>query len=267
MKTKLINKKGELEGEINLPNFFSFPIREDICQKYFHSLVYIQPHAPYKEAGKRHSASGIIRRARHKWKTSYGREMSRTPRKILWRRGSQFYWIGAEVANTRGGRRAHPTKIEHFLVKKKINKKEKEIALKSALAATASLEKIKERYEKLKDINLKINLPVVIKSDVLELKTKDFFKLLEKVFKELKDIAIQKKKIRAGKGKLRSRKYKKNSGVLLILGKNEKFKIKGIEVVKVNELNIKNLWPLGRLTIYTENSLKELKERFEKNDN
>jgi len=261
MKIKIIDKEGKETEEINT-NIFSFPIREDICQKYFQTLTYIQPHAPYKEAGKRHVASGIISRQRHKWKTGYGHQMARTPRKILWRRGNQFYWIGAEVANTRGGRRAHPPKIEHFLVKKKINKKEKEIALLSALASTASLDMIKKRYERLKDKEINFSLPIIVKSDITKLKTKEFFKIIKKIFGENYEIAIQKKTIRAGKGKSRNRKYKKNAGLLLIIGKDEKVKIKGIEVTKVNELNIKCLWPLGRLTIYTEKAVKELEEKL-----
>jgi large subunit ribosomal protein L4e len=263
MKTKLINKEGKEAEEIILPKFFSNEIREDICQKYFQTLTYIQPHAPYKEAGKRHVASGITSKVRHKFKTGYGHQRARTPRKILWRRGTQFYWIGAEVANTRGGRRAHPPKIEHFLVKKKINKKEKDIAIKSALASTSSTEMIKRRYDRLKEKNVKINFPIVIKDEVLKSKAKDFFKILKNILGDNFEIAVQDKKIRAGKGKTRNRKYKRNAGLLLVIGKNEKFKIKGLEVTRVNELNVKSLWPLGRLTIYTENSIKELKERFE----
>jgi len=260
MKIKILDKEGKEVGEITT-NIFSFPIREDISQKYFQTLTYIQPHAPYKEAGKRHVASGQMSKVRHKWKTGYGHGMARTPRKILWRRGTQFYWIGAEVTNTRGGRRAHPPKIEHFLMKKKMNKKEKEIAMNSALASTASIEKIKNRYARLKDKEINLTFPIVIKSDSIKLKTKEFFKLLKNIFKENYELTIQEKKIRAGMGKSRNRKYKKNAGVLVVIGKNEKFNIKGIEVANVNELNMKQLWPLGRLTIYTENAIKDLGEK------
>jgi ribosomal protein L4 len=261
-KTKLINKEGKETEEITLPKFFSENIREDVCQKYFQTLTHIQPHAPYKEAGKRHVASGSISRQRHKWKTGYGHQMARTPRKIMWRRGTQFYWIGAEVANTRGGRRAHPPTVEHFLIRKKMNKKEKEIAFISALASTASLEMVKKRYSRLKDKEIKMQLPLVAKSETIKLKTKDFFKLLKIVLKENYKVAIQEKVIRAGGGKGRNRKYKKSAGILIVIGKTETFNIKGVEVARVNDLNMKHLWPLGRLTIYTENAIKELQERF-----
>jgi len=38
------------------------------------------------------SASGKIRHKRHSWKVSYGHGMSRIPRKIFWRRGTNFSW-------------------------------------------------------------------------------------------------------------------------------------------------------------------------------
>ena len=43
----------------------------------------------------------------------------------MWRRSTQFYWIGAEVSSTRGGRRADPPK--GLGVYKKINRNEVEI--------------------------------------------------------------------------------------------------------------------------------------------
>jgi len=123
MKAKVLSIKNEPIKEIDLPNWFSDKIREDIGQKYFEASKRIQPHTTDILAGMKYSASGKLRHMRHKWKTTYGHGISRVPRKILWRRGDQFYWIGATVSGTRGGRRAHPPKVEHFLKEKKINKK------------------------------------------------------------------------------------------------------------------------------------------------
>jgi len=50
---------------------------------------------------------------------------------------------------------------------------------------------------------------------------------------------------------------------LLVIGKDEEKKISGINVAKVNELSIGDLWPLGRLTIYTETAVKDLEKLWE----
>jgi len=262
MNSTIISQQGKKETE--LPNFFSEKIREDIAQKYFEAEKKIQPYGPNPESGKHHSASGKMSHSRRKWRTSYGKGMSRVPRKILWRRGDHFYWIGAETSGTRGGRQAHPPKPIHFQQEKKINKKEKVIALHSAFASTSSLEFLKKRYSSLENIKLNLNLPIVISSEILKLKTQEFFSFLEKILGQAYSVAIKKKEIRAGKGKLRNRRYKENAGLLLVLGEKEEKKISGIEVKKISELEISDLFPLGRLTIYTENAIKQLGEVKEK---
>jgi large subunit ribosomal protein L4e len=96
-------------------------------------------------------------------------------------------------------------------------------------------------------------------------KYKEFFEILKKIFKENFEKIIQKKKIRAGKGKLRGRKYKKNTGLLFVMGSEEKMKRTGIDVVNVSELKIKDLAPngvAGRFVCYTEKAIKEIEEKF-----
>ena len=261
MKTKIINKETSQGKEFNLPSVFSSKIREDITQKYFETSKVQQPYAPNRNAGKLHSASGKLARRRHKWKSSYGRGISRVPRKIFWRRGTQFYWAGATVVSTVGGRRAHPPKIAHFLKKKKINKKEKLIAISSAISATTSLDYIQKRYQTLSDV--KIDLPLVIDSELLKLKTKEFLELLKKILNETYSVAIKQKKVRAGRGKTRGRKYKSSAGLLLIVGEKEDKKVSGIEIRKVSELGIADLYPLGRLAIYTDKAIEELTKLWE----
>ena len=113
MKAQLFDSKGDKKGDIELPSVFSEKVREDIVMKYLESERQntIQEHSTYAEAGKRHSASGTISHMRHAWGGHYGKGISRVPRKAMWRRGTQFYWIATEVSGTRGGRRAHPPKI------------------------------------------------------------------------------------------------------------------------------------------------------------
>jgi large subunit ribosomal protein L4e len=254
MKAKIINS----EKEIELPGFFSHEIREDIAQKFYELEKEQQPYGPNPESGKHHSASGRIRHIRHKWRTGYGKGISRVPRKIFWRRGDQFYWQGAEVSSTRGGRAAHPPKMSHFQARRKMNKKEAVIAIQSALASTASLEFLKKRYMSLENTTLK--MPMIISSESLKLKTKEFYKLLENAFGELMYLILKKKEQRAGKGKARGRRYRENAGLLLVIGKDENLKIQGIDIRPIGELEIEDLWPLGRLTIYTESAIKQLND-------
>nr|AJS12328.1 50S ribosomal protein L4P [uncultured archaeon] len=253
MKANIYDAQGTKKGDIELPVLFAAPIREDIVAKYVEAdkFARMQPYATYKEAGKRHSASGTISHRRHEWKGHYGKGISRLPRKVMWRRGVQFYWVGAEVANTRGGRRAHPPKGVH--TPRKINTKERTIAWHSAFAATFNPTWIKKRYSLL--ISSTLN-PAVVES--LPSKTKAMHVTLKSIFGSASSHIFKNKEVRPGKGKLRGRKYKENAGLLIITGKNENIRCAGVEVKTARELQIADLYPLGRLTLYTKESLGEL---------
>ncbi len=254
MKTKILDKTGKAGKEIELPENFSAKVRIDILSKVFEAMKYKQAMGTKIGAGAGYSASGILKHHRHVWKTTYGKGISRVPRKIFSRSGSQFNWEGATIASARGGRRAHPPKAEENQFKK-INKKEFKIAFNSALTGTANGEYLEKKY------NVKVNAPIVFSDDVLEMKSKDFFLLLKKIFGS--DKILKKKMIRAGRGKARGRKYKSNAGLLFVVGNNEKMKRKGIDVVDVKELDIKSLAPNGepgRFAAYTEQAIKEIGE-------
>ncbi|MFH1307858.1 MAG: 50S ribosomal protein L4 [archaeon] len=262
MKAKIISVEGLSKKEIFLPKWFSNKIREDICQKYFETSKRIQPYGPNILAGMKYSASGKLRHGRRLWKTTYGHGISRVPRKILWRRGDHFHWVGATISGTRGGRKAHPPKPEHFTTHKKINKKEVQIAIQSAISSTIYPEYIIKRYSSIDEI--KIKLPIVFESNVLNLKTKEFYNLLKNILQDLYSISIKKKKVRAGKGKRRGRKYKSNAGLLMIIGSEENKKLIGIDIKRISELEVSDFWPLGRMAIYTEKAIEELNKVVEK---
>ncbi|PIN93526.1 50S ribosomal protein L4 [Candidatus Pacearchaeota archaeon CG10_big_fil_rev_8_21_14_0_10_31_24] len=254
VKGTLFDVKGTKKSEIDMPEFFSKTIREDLVAKYteVEKLSEMHNYSSYKEAGKRHSASGTISHRRHKWKGAYGKGISRVPRKKMRRRGTQFFWVAAEVSNTRGGRRAHPPL--GLRAPGKINKKEMQNAFAIAFAATANKKEILKRYASLEDIK---TVPVVIES--LPQKTKDLKLALNLIFEGSSNIVFKTKKVRAGKGKLRGRKYKSSAGLLIITSNSEENKFKGVDVKSVNELSISDLYPLGRLTLYTQKALEELK--------
>ncbi|MBU3906931.1 MAG: 50S ribosomal protein L4 [Nanoarchaeota archaeon] len=264
-KIDILSIEGKKIKEIDLPSYFHQPIREDLIFKVLETKKTKQPYSPSPVAGKQHSASGIVQHRRHVWKTSYGHGISRVPRKIMSRRGSRFNWVGAEISSTVGGRRAHPPKIISMINTKKINKKEDRIAFVSALSATANEKEVTKKYERLTKLDNR--LPLIVESKITSLKIKGLIDSLKKILGDgLFEIAIPKRKIRAGKGKARGRKYKKNAGLLLVIGKDEKLKIKGIEVKNANNLSVMDLASgrPGRLTLYTENAIKNLDERIKK---
>lgn len=254
MKAEIFDLSGKKKGEIELPSVFNTTVRYDLVKKSVESTKFknMQPYSVYDEAGKRHSAAGTISHKRHEWKGHYGKGISRAPRKTMWRRGTQFYWVGAESSSSRGGRTAHPPQGNAKV--RKINKKESRAALNSGFAATAQRSLVLSRYASLKELK---SSPFVIES--LPAKTKDMFASLKNIFGESFSLVLKKKEVRSGKGKSRGRKYKSNAGLLLVVSKKEKQKFKGIEVKNLSEINILDLFPLGRLTLYTKESLEEMK--------
>lgn len=271
MKIDIFSIEGKKTKSIDLPSFFTQEIREDLISKILEAKKTNQPYSPNPMAGKQHSASGKLVHRRKVWRSGYGRGMSRIPRKIMSGRGSQFNWTGAEVSSTRGGRRAHPPKSISMINTKKINKKELQYAMVSALSATANKDYVLSKYGSLNEINAKeiSTLPFVIESKITSLKIKEILSGFKKILgDELFKLALKKKKVRAGKGKLRGRKYKKNAGVLLVVGEKEKLKTKSFDVKNAKNLGIKDLAKggPGRLTIYTENAINELQKKLgEKN--
>jgi len=260
MKVKLIGKSGKEKRMIDLPKNFSIGIREDILSKVYEvqRLIYSQVYGAKKGAGAQYSASGILKHRRHVWKTTYGKGISRIPRKIISRHGQSFNWIGATVSSTRGGRRPHAPRSEKNNFKK-INKKELLIAFNSGFAGTIDSKIIEKKY------GSKINSGFVVDSSILKLSTKDFLSFLKNVFGDSINRVLKRKKIRAGIGKMRGRKYKSNAGLLFVISSEENMKRKGVDVVKVSELMISDLSPNGepgRITCYSENAIKEIGEKF-----
>jgi len=253
MKATLYSSSGDKKSEVTLPPIFSTKTRADIAQKFYEAEKYVlrQRYASYAEAGKRHSASGLTSHRRHKWKTGYGKGLARLPRKIMSRRGTQFNWVGAETSQTRGGRMSHPPK--GLYTPRKINKKEMSLAIASGLASTANPEMIVQRYASLNEVK---NIPAVIES--MPKKTKDFLSVAEKIFGAASSKVFQIKHVRSGKGKRRARKYKSSAGLLVLVGKDENVKISGVEVKTFAQLRMRDLYPLGRLALYTQKSLQEM---------
>ena len=263
MKAKILDINGKEKESIELPKFFSEKIREDIVAKVLEVEKIKQPYAPSPIAGQ-YAARGKLQHTRKVWKTTQGKGISRVPRKIMSRRGSQFNWVGAEIPGARGGRKAHPPKVISMINTKRINKKEILLAIKSALSATTNEKLIAKRYERLNEKKI-TGLPFIVESKITTLKTKDLISSLKKILGEnLFEVSLKKKSIRSGIGKLRGRKYKSNAGLLLVVGEKEKLKTNAVEVKGAKGLNVTDLanGGAGRLVVYTEQAVKDLGERI-----
>ena len=258
MKATLYDSQGNKKSDITLPKVFDSKVREDLSAKYFEIKRNMSMflNSTFDKAGKRHSASGTISHRRHEWQGHYGKGMARLPRKTMWRRGSQFHWIGAEVSQTKGGRVAHPPLGRK--TPKRLNKKEETMAFASALAATMDSKKILLRYPSLAAKGKEVSSAVI---ESLPTKAKDLQKTLKLIFKNAEEKILKERSVRPGKGKLRNRKYKSTTPVLIVKSKDENLKFTRIDIINAKEIKIQDIYPLGRIVLYTEKALKEMEAK------
>ncbi len=167
-----------------------------------------------------------------------------------------------------GGRTTHPPVAEKK-IEKKIPRKEMRLALRSAVAATASKDRVSLRGHMTDDVP---DFPLVIVDEIQDLKkTQD----VEKAFIQLgvwPDVyrVKESRKVRAGKGKRRGRKMKQAVGPLLVITKNGGIvkatrNIPGVDIVTVDNLNVELLAPgthPGRLTVWASSAIEKLDKLF-----
>jgi len=263
MKVSIIDTQNRKTGEIELPQQFGEEVRLDLIKRAVVTLQSNdrQPYGAAPRAGKRYSAK--LSRRRRAYRGSYGAGISRVPRKILSRRGRRMHWVGALAPGTVGGRRAHPPKAGKIIIKK-INIKENRKAIRSCIAATMQKSIVQERGHQ-----IPTGFPFILSSSFEAItKTKDMVKALESVGLEKELARTEERKIRAGKGKARNRKYKSKKGPLIVLSKDSAISksaknIPGIDIVTVNQLNAALLAPgavPGRLTLWTQNAIEVLQK-------
>ncbi len=261
MKVKIFDTKSVEKGSKELPAQFNETYRPDLIKRAVLAIQANkrQPYGSDPRAGKKHSA--YVSKRRSSFRSTYGIGQSRTPRKAMSVRGSRFNWVGAFVPQTVGGYRAHPAKAQKDW-SKKINKKEKRKAIRSALAAVMNIPLVKE-----KNANVPTTYPFILSKDFEKIdKTKELRNVLMNIgFKdELKRTLIT--KIRSGIGKLRGRKKIKKTSLLFVVADKcgllqSVSNLPGMEIVKVSELNTEMLAPgthAGRMTLFTESAIDTL---------
>ncbi len=170
----------------------------------------------------------------------------------------------AFAPGTVGGRQGHPPLSEKKILKK-IPKKEKKLALFSAIAATASKELVAKRGHNIEDVP---QIPLIVTAELEELKkTKEVEETLIHlgILSELFRVR-ESRKVRAGRGKSRGRKMKQASGPLIVVAENKGImeaagNIPGVDVALLANLNTEMLAPgthPGRLTLWTNTAIEEL---------
>ncbi|HWQ19484.1 MAG TPA: 50S ribosomal protein L4 [Methanotrichaceae archaeon] len=247
MKANILDLSGNQVGQIDLPPVFDEEYRPDLIKRAVLSAQAnrFQPYGPHFYAGMNTSARS--------WGPGHG--VSRVPRVINGRRA-------AGVPMAVGGRRSHAPQPEADHTEK-INKKERRKAIRSAIAATAMPELVKARGHKFSG-----DVPVVAQNEFETLsKTADVKKFLiaAGLWQDI-ERAKEGRIIRAGKGKLRGRKYKNKKSVLIVVGADQGIgkaarNLPGVDFALVDKLNAEMLAPgthAGRLTLWTESSLQWL---------
>ena len=264
MKLPVYNLEKDKTSEQVLPIQFTEAYRPDLIRRAVQAVESAarQAYGAFSEAGKR-TSSKVSKRRKH-FRGCYGAGISRVNRKVLSRHGMRFFWVGAFSPQTKGGRRSHPPQAEKILVKE-INKKENRKAIRTALAATVLRDVVVARGHK-----VPAEYPFVLETQMESLaKTKDVETMLQTLgfADELSRSSV--KKVRAGIGKLRGRKYRTKKSVLFVVGGecpllHAAINIPGVEAVVVSALNTKLLAPgalPGRVTLWTQHALQVLDEK------
>ncbi|MBC7130007.1 50S ribosomal protein L4 [Candidatus Bathyarchaeota archaeon] len=250
----VFNLDGKPVEKIELPPIFETPLRPDVIKRAVLSIQskQLQPKGRDPMAGKRTTAES----------RGVGLGIARIPR-IKGGSGR-----GAFAPGTVGGRLAHPPVVEKKIVKE-IPKKEKRLALFSAIAATASKEVVESRGHVVEGVP---QIPLVVTDEFESLKkTKDVEEVLIKlgVLGDLYRVR-ESVKVRAGKGKMRGRRKKQAVGPLIVIGEDKGIidaakNIPGVDVIPVTSLNVELLAPgthPGRLTIWTKRAIETLNKIY-----
>ena len=248
-KLNVYDLEGKVTGETTLPEIFKVEYRPDIIRRAVTAIEANarQPYAPSLTAGMRHSVQT--------WGKGWG--VARVQRLM----GSS---TAAQSPNNVGGRRAHPPKVEKDLGKK-INKKELLLGKLAALRATSEAELVKARGHRFDE---KLPVPIIVKDDFEDIKsTQEAVKALASigVYDDVQR-AIDGKSIRAGRGKMRGRRYRTPKSLLVVVSKECKGgrsvrNIPGIDVTTPNALNASVLAPggaPGRLMLVSESALQTI---------
>lgn len=250
MKVQVLDENSNFAEEVELPKIFETPYRPDVIKKAVIAQQShgFQPQGRDPMAGKRTTAES----------RGVGLGISRVPRIKTGMRAA----FGVSIV---GGHQAFPPTSEKR-IRKEINKKERRLAIRSGIAATAVRDIVTGRGHVLDYVG---QLPLVVYDEIQSLgKTAD----VRNLFRNLgiwPDVErADRKKIRAGRGKTRGRSKKVGKGPLIVVADDlgvgkAASNLPGVDVVDVNDLNAELLAPgahPGRLVVWSKSAFTALDE-------
>ncbi len=250
MNATIIDLDGNTTEDIELPAVFTTEYRPDLIQRAVtvSHANRAQPYGSDAYAGKRTSAESIG--------AGFGR--ARVPRANN---------RGARVPQAVGGRRAHPPKPTADRGKD-INARERQLATRSAIAATADVDRVADRGHQ---FDPALEFPIVLEDGFEDLeRTAEVLEVLEAIGVAA-DIerADAGRSIRAGRGTMRGRKRRTPASILFVTsseaGPSKAARnLAGATVATADEVNVEDLAPgglAGRLTLWTEAAVSEVAAR------
>ena len=266
-KVPVLSVEGEEKRTVHLPRIFDEPVRTDLIARAVQAARANrrQPYGAPAEgvyAGRRHSTE---------W-SGKGQGISRVQRLKSSNRG-------ATSPNNVGGARAHPPRVVQNRWEK-INVKERRRARRSALAAVANADLVEARGHQW---DKAFKLPIVVEADVETLFERAVAKsdsgdshATRALLNILANVGVTADlnrardgiNIRAGRGKMRGRRYRRPRSVLIVASNAKALSkaarnIPGVDVVAPSRLSTESLAPggsPGRLTVFTESALNEIRE-------
>ncbi|WP_251343074.1 50S ribosomal protein L4 [Haloplanus halophilus] len=248
MQATVRDLNGEDAGTVDLPEVFETAYRPDLIKR-----AVLAAQANRKQSYGADPYAGLRTPAES---FGSGRGMAHVPRE-----NGQ----GRRVPQTVGGRKAHPPKAEKDQGKG-INDKERKLAIRSAVAATADVERVAERGH---EFDEDLDLPLVVSDEFEDLiKTREVVDLLEALGVHADvERADDGRTVKAGRGKTRGRKYREPKSILFVTSEEPSKaarNLAGADVTTAREVNAEDLAPgtdAGRLTIWTESALAEVADR------
>lgn len=250
MDVPIYDIDGSTVTEESLPSVFETAYRPDLIQQAV-SAMHANASQPYGTddlAGLRTPAESF----------GAGRGMAMVPRSNN---------RGKRVPQTVGGRRAHPPTAEADR-SKDINDTERQLATRSAIAATADPTLVAERGHAIPE---EMQTPIVLTDDFETLqKTKTVVNILEdlSVYQDI-ERADSNRSRRAGKGTMRGRARQQPSSILFVTSVEAGPSIAarnlaGADVATAANVSVRELAPgghAGRLTVFSESALEEVSDR------
>src|SRR5438046_5138929 len=249
--SQLLDIEDKPTGEIPLPTVFETRLRLDIIQKasIAQQSHRFQPQGRNLMAGKRTTAEGF----------GVGRGISRVPR--IGGHGP-LSGTAAFAPGTVGGRMAFPP-VTAKKIAKQINRKERRLALRSAIAATASDKIVRKRGHKFDEQR---RLPLVVNDEVEKLSKSAQAKHVLAAVGVWDDVL----RVRRSK-RIKSGRRVHAVGPLIVVGDDKTARkalrnFEGVSVIRADELSVEMLAPgthPGRLTIWSESAVKKIAEKGE----